>query len=104
MEQDNIMTSAEVASYLRVNRQTIYKLLKSKALFGFRVGSDWRFYRDVIDQWRIEREQVKPARERQLATLRQNASASVSVKLPKRSGQRRKSIHAAKQAVPRSTS
>jgi excisionase family DNA binding protein len=57
MEQDSIMTSAEVASYLRVHRKTIYKLLKSKELFGFRVGSDWRFYRDVIDQWRIEREQ-----------------------------------------------
>jgi excisionase family DNA binding protein len=58
METNYLMTLAEVASYLRVHPRTVYRLLKSKELPGFRVGSDWRFYRDVIDHWRMERDKL----------------------------------------------
>jgi len=56
-QQDNkgsdreILTVAEVAEYLRVHTTTIYRLLKTRKLPAFRVGSDWRFFRDDIDSW-----------------------------------------------------
>jgi excisionase family DNA binding protein len=33
-----IMTADELAAFLRVSRQTVYRLAKSKKLPGFRVG------------------------------------------------------------------
>jgi excisionase family DNA binding protein len=46
------MTVAEVAEYLRCQRATIYKLLKKGTIPAFKVGSDWRFNPEAIDQWR----------------------------------------------------
>ena len=46
-----ILTVSELASYLRVHQATIYRLLKSRDLPAFRVGSDWRFDRVTIDAW-----------------------------------------------------
>jgi excisionase family DNA binding protein len=53
---DEILTVAELAKYLRVNRFTIYKLLKARRLPAFKIGSDWRFNREQIDQWRLRQE------------------------------------------------
>ena len=49
----NVMTVRELAEYLRVHPATIYRLLRQGKLPGFRVGSDWRFSREAIDQWRL---------------------------------------------------
>jgi excisionase family DNA binding protein len=43
----------ELADYLRVHVTTIYRLLASKQLPGFRIGSEWRFNRSQIDDWRL---------------------------------------------------
>ncbi len=53
----SLMTVAEVASYLRVTRKTIYRLLKDKGIPATRVGQQWRFDRALIDQW-LERNAV----------------------------------------------
>jgi excisionase family DNA binding protein len=49
----NVMTVTELADYLRVHRSTVYRLLKNGKLPAFRVGSDWRFTTQAIDQWRM---------------------------------------------------
>ena len=46
-----ILTVSELAEYLRVDKTTIYRALKEGKLPGFRVGSDWRFHLDAIEQW-----------------------------------------------------
>jgi excisionase family DNA binding protein len=56
--QPRILTLHEVAEYLRVHRSTIYRLLSLKKIPGFRIGSDWRFNIDEIDQWRREEEKA----------------------------------------------
>ena len=48
-----IVTVGELAEYLRVHRSTVYRLLKRAELPAFRIGSDWRFDLDAIDQWRL---------------------------------------------------
>jgi excisionase family DNA binding protein len=51
-----VMTLEEVAEYLRVHPSTIYRLLKKKQLPAFKVGSDWRFNLESIDNWRSQAE------------------------------------------------
>jgi excisionase family DNA binding protein len=48
-----VLTVNELAQYLRVHRSTIYRLLKKGQLPGFKIGSDWRFNVEVIDDWRL---------------------------------------------------
>jgi excisionase family DNA binding protein len=48
-----VLTVGELSEYLRVHRSTIYRLLKSGQLPGFKIGSDWRFNVEVIDDWRL---------------------------------------------------
>jgi excisionase family DNA binding protein len=49
-----VLTVGELASYLRVHRSTVYRLLKKQQLPGFKIGSDWRFNVEAIDQWRMQ--------------------------------------------------
>jgi excisionase family DNA binding protein len=52
-----ILTVSELAEYLHVTKTTIYRALREGKLPGFRVGSDWRFKVDAIEQW--QRDQMK---------------------------------------------
>src|SRR2546425_12912608 len=49
-----VLTVSELSEYLRVHRSTIYRLLKKGQLPGFKIGSDWRFNVEAIDQWRFQ--------------------------------------------------
>src|SRR5579859_3244584 len=48
-----VLTVSELSDYLRVHRSTIYRLLKKGQLPGFKIGSDWRFNVEAIDEWRL---------------------------------------------------
>jgi excisionase family DNA binding protein len=48
-----VLTVRELAGYLRVHQTTVYRLLREQKLPAFRVGADWRFNREVIEQWII---------------------------------------------------
>jgi excisionase family DNA binding protein len=48
-----VLTVNELSDYLRVHRSTIYRLLKKGQLPGFKIGSDWRFNVEAIDEWRM---------------------------------------------------
>jgi excisionase family DNA binding protein len=62
-EQDNVLTVAELADYLKVHPTTIYRLLKRRQVPAFKVGSDWRFNREHIDEWRKSIERMSAAGE-----------------------------------------
>jgi excisionase family DNA binding protein len=49
-----VMTLKDLAEYLKVHPSTIYRLLKTGQLHGFKVGSDWRFNREHVDRWLFE--------------------------------------------------
>jgi excisionase family DNA binding protein len=49
LETSAIMTIDEVASFLKLSKITIYKLVKKGDLPAFRVGNSWRFQRDKIE-------------------------------------------------------
>jgi excisionase family DNA binding protein len=45
-----IMTSKEVAEYLRISQTTLYRLIRRGEIPSFKVGVDYRFRRDAIDK------------------------------------------------------
>ena len=49
-----LLTFKEAMDFLRVSRSTIYRLLKKGQLPGFKIGSDWRFNVEAIDEWRLQ--------------------------------------------------
>ncbi|HPF35458.1 MAG TPA: helix-turn-helix domain-containing protein [Candidatus Krumholzibacteria bacterium] len=48
---DNLMTLAEVAAYLRLSKDTVYRMASAGRLPASKVGSQWRFRRDDVEQW-----------------------------------------------------
>ena len=51
-----VMTLGEVAEFLRVHPSTIYRLLRLGHIPAFKLGSDWRFRRESIEDWLMEQE------------------------------------------------
>ncbi len=58
-----IVTMSELAEYLKVHPSTIYRLLKYSDIPAFKLGSDWRFNLDSINEWllKLETAHRKPA-------------------------------------------
>jgi excisionase family DNA binding protein len=50
-----VLTLKELCDLLRVHPSTIYKLLREGRIPSFRIGSEWRFRRDVILRWMAEK-------------------------------------------------
>jgi excisionase family DNA binding protein len=46
-----IMTTKEMANYLKLHAITVCKLSKEGKIPSIRIGRVWRFDKDVIDQW-----------------------------------------------------
>ena len=46
-----IMTTREVAKYLKLHEITISKLVKEGKIPGVRIGRVWRFDKETIDKW-----------------------------------------------------
>ena len=49
--ENEILTLEEVATYLRLKPQTIYKWAQEKRIPAAKLGKEWRFRRSVIDRW-----------------------------------------------------
>ena len=54
-----IMTTKEMAAYLKLHEITICKYAATGAIPAIRIGRVWRFDKDVIDDW-IAEGQKKP--------------------------------------------
>ncbi len=48
---DEILTSKEVAEYLKLAEKTAYRLAAEGKLPGFKVGGSWRFKKVDIEKW-----------------------------------------------------
>lgn len=47
----DILTIEEVATYLRLKPQTIYKWAQAKRIPAAKLGKEWRFRKTIIDRW-----------------------------------------------------
>ena len=50
LEKPLLLTVREVASLLRIHRPKVYDLIKSEAIDGFKLGSDWRIKRESVEK------------------------------------------------------
>ncbi len=53
MMQDVLLTTQQVANYLRIDKFTVYRLVAQKRLPAFKVGNQWRFNQRMIEVWLI---------------------------------------------------
>ena len=56
-----VLTLEEVADFLHVHPSTVYRLLKKRGIPAFKMGSDWRFNQESIEQWVKNLETEQPA-------------------------------------------
>lgn len=54
---DRWMTVKDVAEYLQLSTDQIYRLAQQGKIPAFRVGARWRFKREKIDEW-VEKQGV----------------------------------------------
>ena len=54
-ERTQIMTPKEAAKYLGFHLVTIYRLLKKQEIPATKIGGQWRFKKDVLDAWLLNR-------------------------------------------------
>ena len=48
---NEILTIEEVAAYLRLTPQTIYKWAQEKRIPAAKLGKEWRFRKSILDHW-----------------------------------------------------
>jgi excisionase family DNA binding protein len=51
MRELDLMTVEEVAHYLRLKPQTIYKWAQEKRIPAVKLGKEWRFRKRILDEW-----------------------------------------------------
>ena len=49
--RSEILTLEEVAAYLRLTPQTIYKWAQERRIPAVKLGKEWRFRRSILDRW-----------------------------------------------------
>ncbi len=57
--QETLLTVEQVASYLKVDKFTVYRLLAQKEMPAFKVGNQWRFRKAMIDAWLMRNSNVR---------------------------------------------
>lgn len=51
MKEEKWLSLEEIAEYLQVRRESLYRWMVSKKMPGHKVGRHWRFKRSEIDKW-----------------------------------------------------
>ena len=55
IDHGTVFTIDDLAAYLKISKSTLYKLAQGGSLPGQKVGKHWRFHKDAIDQWLMQR-------------------------------------------------
>ncbi|HOX04580.1 MAG TPA: helix-turn-helix domain-containing protein [Candidatus Paceibacterota bacterium] len=51
MDESDILTLEEVARYLKLKPQTVYKWAQEQQIPGAKIGKEWRFRKSILDEW-----------------------------------------------------
>lgn len=49
-----MMTVEQVAKYLQMDEQTVYRLSRSGAIPSAKIGHQWRYSKDILDKWFVD--------------------------------------------------
>lgn len=56
--QEKLLTAEQLASYLKVDKFTVYRLVTQKKIPAFKVGNQWRFKRALVEEWLMKNSNV----------------------------------------------
>jgi excisionase family DNA binding protein len=76
---ENLMDIIQVAEYLQMNKMTVYKLAREGRLPAFKVASEWRFKKELIDQWLMNQLKGNPELEKLGAEMKLGHDKTVLV-------------------------
>lgn len=76
-KQQEIMTLAELANYLKVAEKTVVRMAREGKIPGTKVASQWRFMRSLVDEWLEKR--MQPVTQNNLFELLKHAPEVVPV-------------------------
>ncbi len=64
---EKLMTLEEVADYLRLSNDTVYRMANTGTIPASKVGNQWRFRREDVDAWLEANKNVggRPAKAKQ---------------------------------------
>ena len=51
MDQDKWLTIEELADYLKMGRTKLYRMAQKADIPASKIGNQWRFDREEIDEW-----------------------------------------------------
>ena len=57
--QEKLLTAEQVASYLKIDKFTVYRLVTQKKIPAFKVGNQWRFKKTMIDAWLMKNSNMR---------------------------------------------
>ncbi len=57
--QENLLTTEQVARYLKIDKFTVYRLVTQKKIPAFKVGNQWRFKKNLIEAWLLKNSNLK---------------------------------------------
>jgi excisionase family DNA binding protein len=77
MANDDILTVKEICDLLQVHQSTVYKLVREGRIPSFRIGSEWRFRKDVILRWMAEKS-LNSSQSRKATHIRRNGETASS--------------------------
>jgi len=47
----DVMTVQDVAQYLRLSKAKVYRMAQANEIPAIKIGSAWRFKKELIDEW-----------------------------------------------------
>ena len=53
--QDAVMNADEASAWLKIPKSTLYKLCSDGELPAAKVGRHWRFHRDTLEKWLMDK-------------------------------------------------
>ena len=86
MFDDEMLTIDDLAAYLKLKPQTIYKWAQAGKLPGAKFGKEWRFRRSSIERW-IDSyipSETEPRPGKNVDTIRKRRSSSSAAKIVKK--------------------
>ena len=60
IDLDSLMTLEEMAAYLRLSRDTVYRMVQKGKIPASKVGTQWRFRKIEVDEWLEANKNLKP--------------------------------------------
>ncbi|MDD5347884.1 MAG: response regulator [Candidatus Omnitrophica bacterium] len=57
---ESLLDIKQTAAYLKMNKMTVYKLAREGRIPAFKIASEWRFKKELIDQWLLSQMSLRP--------------------------------------------